>query len=228
MSAKPYLIGIAGPSCSGKTALAHAFSGKLLSGLAARMPAGTARVVSLDAYYRDLSHLPKEARAQWNFDAPEALDHEALIRDLDALARGETVRVPRYDFVNHVRRSETEEVAPCPVLIIEGLFALYWEEVRRRLDLKIFIHLADEQCLERRKQRDIHERGRTEASVIAQYESTVRPMYEQHAAPTRRYADILLDGEASLEQSLNRLLSGKSLSGLSEYPVNHTELGIKN
>ena len=197
MSAKPYLIGIAGPSCSGKTALAHAFAAQLM--------AGTARVVSLDAYYRDLSHLPKEARALRNFDAPEALDHEALIRDLDALARGETVRVPRYDFENHVRRPETEEIAPCPVLIIEGLFALYWEEVRRRLDLKVFIHLADEQCLERRKQRDLHERGRTEASVIAQYESTVRPMYEQHAAPTRRYADILLDGEAPLEQSLDRL-----------------------
>lgn len=199
------LIGIAGPSCSGKTALAHA--------LAARLPAGTAHVLSLDAYYRDLSHLPKEARAQSNFDAPDALDHETLIRDLEALARGETVRIPRYDFDNHIRRPETEERAPHPVLIIEGIFALYWEEIRRLLDLKVFIHLADATCLQRRKQRDIQERGRTEPSVIAQYQTTVRPMYQQHAAPTRRHADITLDGKAPLEQSIARLLN--------EYAVNN-------
>lgn len=205
---KPRFIGIAGPSCAGKTALAHR--------LAKHLPQHAA-VISLDAYYRDLAHLPQAERAQANFDTPEAIDHHNLIHHIEALARGETIRAPRYNFQTHTRQNSADEITPRPFIIIEGLFALYWEKIRRLLELKVFIDLDENTCLQRRIKRDIKQRGREKNAIIAQYQNSVRPMYKKHAEPTRKHAGIILNGQATLEQAISHILRNGFKNKSSEY-----------
>lgn len=198
MPETPYLIGIAGASCSGKTSLANR--------VAELVSAPAARVISLDSYYRDLSHFPPEQRATWNFDLPAAQDKDLLHTQLRALLRGESVEIPVYDFATHARAAATERVEPASFIIIEGLFVLFWEEVRALLDTKVFIEVADAVCLARRIARDVRERGRTEESVRTQYAITVRPMYARYCIPTARFADIVVNGEDPVETSAAAVL----------------------
>jgi len=192
------VIGIAGASCSGKTTLAKR--------LAERLPDGPATIVSLDSYYRDLSHLTPEQRAAWNFDAPEALDDGLLFQHLRALLEGAATERPVYDFSTHTRAARPERVNPARFIIIEGLFVLYWPEIRYLLGTKVFIAVRDEVCLARRIARDVRERGRTEESVRAQYAATVRPMYEEYCEPTARFADIRVSGEEPVDQLAETVL----------------------
>jgi len=198
MTDAPYLIGIAGASCSGKTSLA--------TRLAESVPGSPAAILSLDSYYRDLSHLTSEQRAVWNFDAPEALDNALLLQHLRALLTGTPIDKPVYDFSTHTRAPGTEPVEPAAFIIIEGLFVLYWREVRDTLGTKVFIAVPDEVSLARRIARDVRERGRTEASVRTQYASTVRPMYQEYCEPTARFADVRVSGEEPVDQLVETVL----------------------
>lgn len=199
---KPYIIGIAGASCSGKTELAQRLSQSL-----------GATVCTLDSYYRDLSHLAPEERARRNFDIPGALDHEFLCEQVSALARGETIERPVYDFARHIRPAETETLIPGGTMILEGLFTLHWEQLRSLLDLKVFIEASDSICLERRIVRDVLERGRTPESVREQFEATVRPMTDLHIRPTQVFADIVLNGNHSPEQGYGTVLRAMEATG---------------
>src|SRR5437588_11212687 len=126
--AVPYLIGITGPSGSGKTCIAQAVAEAL---------GGT--VFSLDSYYRDLSHLPLVERRKTNFDHPDSMDAELLSRDLHALAEGNTITRPVYDFATHTRSKETECVTPSDCLVVEGIFTLNFESVRAMFATKVFV-----------------------------------------------------------------------------------------
>jgi uridine kinase len=189
------LIGIAGPSCAGKT--------ELSKWLAMTLPA---EVVSLDSYYRELAHLSFEERARVNFDEPASLDDELLVSQLKQLARGEHVARPIYDFSTHSRTNQAEFLEPAPFIIVEGLFSLHWEPVRRLLTLAVYISTPDEVCFERRLERDVRERGRTVESVTAQYDATVRPMCEMYIVPTERHADVVASGIEPLDASGARIL----------------------
>ena len=191
---KPYIIGVAGPSCSGKTFLT--------SHLKSVMREGEITVISLDSYYRDLSHLDPNQRAQQNFDRPESLDQDLLIQQMQALSNGETIEKPTYQFTTHNRGQNRERVEPTSFIILEGLFALYWEEIRSLTALKVFIDTEDDICLMRRQDRDIHQRGRTYQSIIEQYKKTVRPMYERYVLPTKSFADIVLSGVRPINRSV--------------------------
>lgn len=188
MSKTPYLIGIAGPSGAGKTELARRLAALL-----------AAPIVSLDSYYRELAHLPFEERARCNFDVPEALDHALLAEQLARLAAGEEVAKPVYDFTQHTRAPEVEYVQPAEFVLVEGLFTLHFEEVRRLLATKVYVDAPDEVCFKRRLARDVRERGRTPESVLQQYRETVRPMAELYILPTRQFADVVVSGTAALE-----------------------------
>ena len=190
---RPRLIGIAGPSCSGKTTLARC--------LADALP-GRSTLLSLDSYYRDFANLPSREKARFNFDAPEALDLDLLAQNLEALARGEAVEKPVYLFPTHSRAPQGERVKPGDHVIVEGLFALYWERSRRLYQVCIFVEAGDQLCLERRLERDTTERGRTHQSILEQYEKQVRPMSARHVRPTTRFADLVLRGDAPLEDAL--------------------------
>ena len=190
------MIGIAGPSCSGKSELARRLAQQL-----------SAPVMSLDSYYIDLAHLPLEERARTNFDDPASLDEEVLTRQLRQLAAGEAIARPVYDFARHTRSAEVERVEPARFVVVEGLFTLHWPAVRALLDTKVYIDVQDAVCLERRLERDVRERGRTPESVRAQYATTVRPMAERYIHPTRRYAEVVVSGVAPLEISAAAVLA---------------------
>ena len=191
----PYLIGIAGPSCAGKSYLSQHIAEKL-----------DAAMFHLDSYYRELDHLSLVQRAHWNFDAPEALETELLFEAVRKLHRGEPVFKPVYDFTTHTRTSETTLVEPRKYVIIEGLFALYWDEITKLLGSKVFVDLGEDICLERRIERDIRERGRTRESVLEQYESTVLPMAKRYVHPTREIADIVVTGNDAIENEVSLVL----------------------
>lgn len=164
-------------------------------------------IISCDSYYRDLSALSPDERENWNFDAPEAIEAELLCHHLDALARGNEILCPVYDFTTHTRSSASIRVTPGALIIVEGLFVLYWEEIRQLLDTKVFISLTETASLARRLERDIRERGRTRQSVLNQYNRTVKPMTEKYVAPTRYFANILVNGEDPIEQSSAKIIS---------------------
>ncbi|MFB3813175.1 MAG: uridine kinase [Terriglobales bacterium] len=188
---KPYLVGIAGPSCAGKTELSRHLA-RLLS----------ATILPLDCYYFDLSHLPPEERARNNFDIPTALDHDLFLQHLEALNRGEEIARPVYDFARHCRSGQVEIVEPGRYIIVEGLFVLYWEDVRNTFGTRVFVDLDDKSCLDRRIVRDVEERGRTPESVIWQFTETVRPMAERYIRPTKQFADVVVRGDCPIEASV--------------------------
>ena len=202
----PFLIGIAGPSCSGKTELARKVSAWL----------SNAHILSLDSYYHALDHLPLAERALTNFDHPQALDWPLIVRHIWELADGRTVDEPVYLFDKHTRAKQSRRVEPREYVIVEGLFTLHHPEVREALGARFFVSTPDEECYRRRLVRDISERGRTEACVRKQYEATVRPMAEAFVIPSSEHADICIAGDQPLEDALgivqNFLASGSAMA----------------
>ena len=194
------LIGVAGGSCTGKTLLCQQVE--------ERLGVGDCLILSMDAYYRDLSHIPPEKRDERNFDIPEALDHSLMIEHLRILCSGGAVNVPTYNFATHTRSEETRRVsADGGIVLLEGLFALYWKEIRKLLSVMVFIDLDQETCLARRIKRDVKERGRTREDVEQQFRETVLPMYALHVAPTQRYADLVLPGDTSVDELGDQVLA---------------------
>jgi uridine kinase len=193
---KPHIIGIAGPSCSGKTELSRQ--------LAARLP-GTA-VVSLDSYYRGMDEIPLAERKKVNFDHPDALDWELLHQHLTGLSQGRPFDEPVYSFADYERTVETRRIEPAPYLIVEGLLVLHWPELRSMLDTKVYVQTDPGACFNRRLNRDVAERGRTPESVLEQYERTVRPSAEWFVYPTQRHADLIVSGEEPFENSTNAVI----------------------
>ena len=187
----PTFIGFSGGSGSGKTTLAAAIHERLGNHRSA--------VLSLDAYYKDLSHLPLEERAAVNFDHPDALDVQLLTEQIRQLRCGHAVEVPRYDFTTHTRRSETVTLQPKAVVLAEGILLLALDSIRSLLDLKVFVDAPADTRFIRRLLRDIQERGRTVDSCIRQYYATTRPMHFAWVEPSKVFADIVVSSEEAVE-----------------------------
>jgi len=162
-------------------------------------------VVPEDAYYRDQTHLQFSQRIHVNYDHPDALEHELMQEQLAQLRASEPVQIPVYDYVNHTRAQRVRPVKPAPILIVEGVLILTNPDLRDLFDLTLYMDTPLDLCIERRVQRDIRERGRTEASVREQFANTVQPMYERFVAPAKQHADVLVDGEAVSDQELQNL-----------------------
>lgn len=187
MTSPMFLIAIAGPSGSGKSTIASALQ-KAIS------DKHSTAVVSLDRYYLDLRHLPIDARHRQNFDTPTAIECQLLLNHIDRLSAGTAVDLPRYSFATHLRLSQVDVLAPPAVLVVEGLFALYWPELRDRAKLRVYVDAPPDACLQRRTARDSRERGRSESSIVHQFYSHVEPMWRKHISPTRTMADLTVSG----------------------------------
>ena len=180
----PFVIGVAGGTGSGKTTVAER--------LAALMGQRDLALVKLDCYYRDRSDLPFDQRAAINYDHPDTFDWPLLMTHLDDLVDGTAAPVPVYDFAAHLRTDEVTTVEPGPVVVVEGILVLFESRLRDLLDLKVYVDTDPDVRFIRRLQRDVADRGRTPASVIDQYLTTVRPMHLQFVEPSKRYADVIV------------------------------------
>jgi uridine kinase len=180
---RPLIIAVVGGTGSGKTTVARAIHDSL---------GGGAVLLDQDAYYRDLAHLTLDERRQVNFDHPDSIDTELLIRHLEALAAGEAIEKPTYDFAAHTRAAQRERVEPSEVIIVEGILLLTDPRLRELFDIRIFVDVGDDVRFIRRLLRDTRERGRTMDNVIQQYLSTVRPMHLEFVEPSKRHADVIL------------------------------------
>jgi uridine kinase len=180
----PTIIGVAGGSGSGKTTV----SMRILE----RVGAPPIAYIQHDSYYFDNSHLPPDERARMNYDHPDSLDTPLLIEHLRALRAGQGVDVPTYDFSTHSRRPKTVRVDPQPVILVEGILIFVEKELRELMDVRIFVDADSDLRFIRRLQRDVHERGRSQDSVVEQYLRTVRPMHLEFVEPSKRYADVII------------------------------------
>ncbi|MGB7341747.1 MAG: uridine kinase [Phototrophicaceae bacterium] len=181
---RPVTIGVAGGTGSGKTTVSNQILERVGNKHIAYLPH--------DAYYKDLSHLSAEERAQINFDHPDSLDTELLIQHVQQLQTGATVEIPTYDFARHTRLQETISVGPQPIVLVEGILIFSEPDLRKLFDIKIYVDTDADIRFIRRLKRDINDRGRTADSVIEQYLSTVRPMHLKFVEPSKRYADVIV------------------------------------
>lgn len=195
----PVIIGIAGGTGSGKTTVAKSIYGQV----------GTDRIawISHDSYYRNFDALSAEERHRINFDHPDSLETELLVRHLDVLCKGSSVEVPLYDFTTHARRTETQRVEPRKVVIVEGILVLAEPELRKRIDIKLYVDTPADIRFVRRLMRDITDRGRTVESVVDQYVKTVRPMHEEFVEPSKRYADLIIPEGGENQVALDAIVA---------------------
>ena len=196
---KGILIGIAGASGSGKTFVANSIIESAGSDKAV--------IIQEDSYYKDLSDVPFEERAERNFDHPDAFDYDLLVKDLLQLLHGEAVSHPIYDYKLHVRSKEKKTAGPGALIILEGILILNNTRLRELMDYRVFIDTALDICFIRRLKRDVEERGRTVDSVIRQYTQTVRPMYLELIEPSKQYADILIPGDGMNSEAVDILIT---------------------
>ena len=193
------LIGIAGGSGSGKTTVVK----KLIDAL----PEDSISVVSQDAYYWDNGSLTPEAKKEINFDHPDAIEWDLLVKHLDMLKKGETIPMPIYTYVTCARSKEVIPVKPTEVVIVEGILIMTCPELVKRLDIKIFVDTDGDDRLMRIIRRDIEERGRTVSDVLRHYETFVKPMHNQFIEPTKRLADIIIPQGGSNQVAIDIMAS---------------------
>lgn len=180
-----FVIGIAGGSGSGKSTFAQR--------LKERFPEDVA-LVSCDNYYLRRDEMPFEERKRMNYDSPDAFEFDLMIRQIADLKAGKNVFCPVYDFTQHNRSDQVIEIQSRPVVLIDGILIFAEPELRKLMDMRIYVETdADERIL-RRVRRDIKERGRDLDGIIQQYLATVKPMHNQYVEPTKAYADIIING----------------------------------
>lgn len=177
-------VGIAGGSGSGKSTLA--------ARIAACFPA--VAILREDDYYLPQDHLSETARTRVNYDAPDAIDRVLFLQHLCDLQAGKRVLCPVYDYARHTRADTSRAIESAPIVIVEGLFVLYDMRIRARCDLRIFVDVPEHERLLRRLARDVHERGRRESDVRAQFARTVAPMHDRYIAPSSVFADLTVTG----------------------------------
>jgi len=181
---KPFIIGIAGGSGSGKSTVAR--------NVAQALQTETVAFIDMDAYYLNYAHLPMEERRKINWDHPDAFDWDLLIEQLSRLAAGQSIDKPVYDFVTHSRSDRCVVVPPAQVVVIDGILLFSDARVRDLCDVKVFVDADADIRLIRRIRRDINKRGRPLDDVIDQYLTTVQPMHLQFVEPSKRYADVIV------------------------------------
>ncbi len=181
---KPYVVGVAGGTGSGKTTVARK--------IADALPVEMVTILEHDSYYFDRGDLTYEERCNLNFDHPDALETSLLVSHVRALKAEQPVEIPMYDFKIHRRGPHTRRVAATPIVVVEGILLFSDAALRDELDLKLFVDTDADIRVLRRVRRDMEHRGRSFESVREQYKKTVRPMHLQFVEPSKRWADLII------------------------------------
>ncbi len=184
MDTNVIVIGVTGPSASGKSLLASTIVKELAS--------EKVSVISEDSYYKDQKNLPLEEREKTNYDHPNALEHDLLVEHLHKLRQGIGVHIPMYDYTQHNRSDLQKYVTPSTIIVLEGILLFIDQKLRDLMNIKIYMDTSLDLCLLRRIQRDVLNRGRNIESVINQYQQTVRPMFFQFIEPSKKHADLIV------------------------------------
>lgn len=181
---RPFIIGVAGGTCSGKTTVSRKIQETV----------GPEHIAYLqhDSYYHDHSHLSPEERARCNYDHPDSLDTRLMVEHIHGLCNWQAVDVPLYDFARHARLPERQHVLPAPVILVEGILIFVERDLRQLMDMCIYVDTDADIRFIRRLERDVNERGRSLDSIVNQYLNTVRPMHLEFVEPSKRYADIIV------------------------------------
>jgi uridine kinase len=199
MKRKPLIIGVAGGTASGKTTIANAIMESI------NHPQMV--MIQHDAYYKDASHLPLAERARINFDHPDSLETDLLVRHIRDLCVGQAVEQPVYNFTTHRRLDATRRLTPREIVIIDGILILVEKQLRELMDIKIFVEADADERLIRRIRRDILERGRSIESVMQQYMKTVKPMHLEFVEPSKHWADIIIPRGAENSVAIDMLVT---------------------
>ncbi|HEX2976284.1 MAG TPA: uridine kinase [Bacteroidales bacterium] len=193
------IVGIAGGTGSGKTTVVK----KVMQ----EFPNDEVIVIPQDSYYRDNKGIPLEERQKINFDHPDSVEFELLIDHLKKLKKGKSIQMPIYSYLTCLRSDETIAVKPSRVVVVEGILILTDPELRKMLDIKVFVDADADDRLGRVIQRDIIERGRSVMMVLERYHDTVKPSHLQFIEPSKRYADIIIPGGGENEVGIEVLVS---------------------
>ena len=191
------VLGIAGGTGSGKT--------YAVKGLLNEYPQNSVLAISMDSYYKDLSHINYKKRVEQNFDHPDSIDINLLENHLEQASKGDKINIPIYDFKNHVRLGKTISISNAKIIIVEGIFALHFSQLRKLCTLKLFIDTPENIRLKRRLVRDVRERGRTIKSIKDQYNSTVLPMHDKYVESSKIFSDLMLNGEDNINDIINKI-----------------------
>ena len=191
------IIGIAGGSGSGKTTIAYELRKRVGDEYIAYVPH--------DAYYRENKDMPLELRKKINYDHPDSLETELLIKNIKELAEGNPTHIPIYDFSTHSRTKDKLKISNKPIILVEGILIFVDRNLRKLIDDKVYVDTDADIRLLRRVRRDIYERGRNVDSILNQYEETVRPMHIKYVEPSKRYADVIIPEGGQNEVALQML-----------------------
>lgn len=194
---KPYTIGITGGSGSGKTFF--------LQGLSAMFKPEDICLISQDNYYKPRNQQPVDENGVQNFDLPVSIDREAFLIDLLKIKSGQNVLKKEYTFNNPNAESKLLEFKSAPIIIVEGLFVQFFEEIEKELDLRIFIEAKDHVKLGRRIKRDQVERGYDLDDVLYRYQYHVMPIYESQIEPLKHQADLVIPNNSNFTRALDVL-----------------------
>ena len=198
---KPFVIGVAGGTGSGKTTVSR----RIQEAVSPKQIA----YVQHDNYYRDQSQLSFAERVKTNYDHPDSLESSLMVEHLLALKAGQSIAMPRYDFSQHTRSTEVQRLDPAPIILVEGILIFVEKDLRELMDIRIFVDTDADIRFIRRLRRDMVERGRSLDSVVQQYMATVRPMHLDFVEPSKRYADIIVprggDNHVAMETIVARI-----------------------
>ncbi len=180
---KPYIVGVAGGSASGKTEIVKTLKKHFEDKI---------EIIEHDNYYFAHDNLTMDERASLNYDHPQAFETDLLIEHVNKIINNEEIDIPTYDFTIHTRSSDTLKKSPKPIVIVEGILVLENEELRNLMDMKVFVDCDGDVRLKRRITRDVVERDRTIESILTQYMETVKPMHELFVEPSKKFADLIV------------------------------------
>jgi len=192
-----FIVGITGGSGVGKTTLINLlykeFDGKVST-------------FSLDNYYFPKEKQIKDENGVINFDLPTALNAVDMERDVNLLINGKQIEQPIYGFNNPAIGKAVQHIDPRELLIVEGLYVMYYPFLRKALDYSVYLTVNKEMQLERRLKRDMTERNYTKEDILYQWNNHVIPSYDQHVRPFKKNANLIITNNEKFDNNIHILM----------------------